>query len=283
MTAAPVTAAYRDTSALTLGFLTIGAQAAPLDVLQAAHDAGFGAAGLRISGRNPGNPWVSPATTETFDGLRERARECGVRISSISGYYMSDKTTLHDLLRNVVAAERTGAPIIAQGCFEPDRSRATALLRDYAHAAADAGVRIALEFMPMSAIKSIADAQRIIQASGARNVGLLIDALHLARSGADACDVRLLDPSSIMLTQLCDASATLGDRSLMDEAMTGRMYPGDGGLDLASLVQALPAGAEIELETPVVADAGLPASDKARRAAAKARVFFADLSRPLGG
>ncbi len=268
---------HRELRALTLGFLCLGAQAAPLDVLEAAAQAGFGAAGLRISGRNPGDPWPGPgAEAGGFERVRARAGALGVRISSVCGCYLSDKTDLSALIANVEAARRTGAGLIAQSCFEPDLARVSGLLRDYARAAADAGVRIALEFMPMSSLKSIGDAQRVIADSGARNVGLLIDSLHLARSGAGVAEVRALDAASIYLTQLCDAPAVRApSTSLFDEAMSGRMYLGDGGLDVEGLVAALPANAEIELETPVVADAGLPAAQRARRAAQKAQAFFA--------
>ncbi|MDA7419201.1 TIM barrel protein [Xenophilus arseniciresistens] len=273
---APEESRRRPTRALTLGFLSLGAQAAPLEVLDAAAQAGFGAAGLRISGRQPGDPWPGPgAAGDGFEQIRARAEALSVRISSICGYYLSAQTTPAHLLANVEAARRLGAPLIAQGCFEPDLARVADLLRGYAQAAAQAGVRIALEFMPMSSLRNIGEAQRVIAQSGAGNVGLLIDSLHLARSGAGAAEVRALDPACIFLTQLCDATARLDpSTSLLDEAMAGRMYLGDGGLDLAALVAALPAGAEIELETPVVADAALPGPQRARRAAQKAQAFF---------
>lgn len=267
----------REVRALTLGFLSLGANAAPLDVLAAAAEAGFGAAGLRVSGRNLGDPWPQPnAEGDGFEQIRARAEALSIRVSSIAGYYLSETTRLSHLLANVEAARRVGAPLISQGCFDPDLSGVTELLRDYARAAADAGVRIALEFMPMSSLKTIADAQRVIADSGARNVGLLIDSLHLARSGAGSADVRALDARCIYLTQLCDAPAVrAAGTTLFDEAMSGRMYLGDGGLDLKGLVDALLPDAEIELETPVIADAALPPGERARRAAQKATAFFA--------
>jgi sugar phosphate isomerase/epimerase len=271
-----VPARSRSTRELTLGFLTLGAQAAPLEVIDAAAGAGFGAAGLRISGRNPGDPWPSvDGDASALARIRDHAAAAGVRISSVSGYFISQQVRLEHLLATVDAARRVGAPMILQGCFDPDLARVAVLLRDYARAAADAGVRIALEFMPMSSMKTIAHAQRLIAESGAANAGLLIDALHLARSAATPRDVRALDPASICLAQLCDAPAQRSpDVSLVDEAMSGRLYVGDGGLDLAGLVDALPPGAEIELETPVAADAALPGVERARRAADKARLFF---------
>lgn len=266
----------RATHELTLGFLTLGAQAAPLDVIDAAAAAGFGAAGLRISGRNPGDPWPSVSgDPSAFERIRDHAGVAGVRISNVSGYFISQQTQLEHLLENVEAARRCGAALILQGCFDPDLARVSALMRDCARAAADAGVRIALEFMPMSTMKTIVQAQQVIAESGAANVGLLIDALHLARSGATSRDVRALDPAVVYLTQLCDAAAERApELSLFDEAMSGRMHLGDGGLDLAGLVDALPARAEIELETPVVAEAGLPGAQRACRAAHKAQLFF---------
>jgi len=262
---------------LTLGFLTLGPEAAPLDVLEAAAQTGFGAAGLRVSGRYPGDPWPSvDGRADAFERIAAHAKALGVRVSSISGYYLSERMTPAHLQANVEAARRVGAPLVAQGCFEPDLDRVAWLLHGYARAADEAGLRIALEFMPMSSLKTLADAQHVIAHSGARNVGLLVDALHLARSGAEAADLARLDPAAILLTQLCDAqSERAAGVSLFDEAMTGRLYLGDGGLDLAGLVQALPAGAELELETPVTADAELPAQERAHRAAAKAEAFFA--------
>ena len=267
---------HRQVRELTLGFLTLGPQAAPLEVVEAAARAGFGAAGLRVSGRNPGDPWPSvDSRPGALGALAQRARELGVRISSISGYYLSVRTGPEHLLANVEAARRVGAPLIAQGCFEPDLDRAASLLHGYARAAADAGLRIALEFMPMSSLRTIADAQRLIADSRARNVGLLVDALHLVRSGARPADLGRVDPGSFYLAQLCDAPAErAAGVSLFDEAMSGRLYVGDGGLDLAGLVDALPAALELELETPVTADADLPGPERARKAAAKAQAFF---------
>ena len=99
----------REVRALTLGFLSLGANAAPLDVLSAAAEAGFGAVGLRVSGRNPGDPWPQPnAEGDGLERIRARAEALSIRISSISGYYMSEKTSLSHLLANVEAARRVG-------------------------------------------------------------------------------------------------------------------------------------------------------------------------------
>ena len=269
-------ARHRSASQLTLGFLTLGANAAPLDVIAAAAAAGFGAAGLRISGRTPGDAWPSvDADPDAFARIDAAARDTGVRISSVSGYYLSPTTQAGHLLANVRAAQAVGTRLVCQGCFDPDRERVVAMLRDYAAAAGEAGLRIALEFMPMSELKDIRSAIDTIDRAGAGNVGLLVDALHLARSGAGAAEISALDPARIYLTQLCDAPAQLAaGHTLFDEAMSGRLHPGDGALDLADLLRALSPETEIELETPVATEAHLDPTDRALRASAKAQAFF---------
>lgn len=271
-----MSARRRNTAQLTLGFLTIGAQAAPLDVIAAAAAAGFGAAGLRISGRAPGEPWPSvDGHAHAFARIRAAAADANVRISSISGFFMAPGTRSEHLLANVRAARELGTELISQGCFDPDRERVVAMLRDYAAAALESGLRIALEFMPMSELKDIDQALDVIDRAGTDNVGLLIDSLHLARSGAGAAQVAAVAPHRIYLTQLCDGPAQLAPgTTLYDEAMAGRQYVGDGALDLAGLVNALPPATEIELETPFVSDAALLPAERAGRAAGKAAAFF---------
>jgi sugar phosphate isomerase/epimerase len=136
-------------------------------------------------------------------------------------------------------------------------------------------LRIALEFMPMSSLRSLPDAMAVIGEVGLPNVGLLVDTLHLARSQGGAAGLAVTDPARIFLTQICDAPAQLAPGStLYDEAMSGRLYPGDGALDLAGYLRALPADCEIECETPALSDAHLPLAERARRTAAKARYFY---------
>lgn len=247
-----------------------------MDVIAPDAANGFGACGVRVGGRTPGDAWPSVrGDPNAFRKIHASALERDVRISSISGYYITPQTTREHLMANVDAARALGAPLIAQGCFDGEAARVDGLLSDYAKAAADEGLRIALEFMPMSELNNLAQAQEAITRSGASNVGFLIDSLHLARSGDAAGEVAALDTASIYLTQLCDGPASLAAGSrLFDEAMTGRMDLGDGGLDLAGLVRALAPGAEIELETPVVADAALAPAQRAKRAADKATAFF---------
>ena len=117
------------------------------------------------------------------------------------------------------------------------------------------------------AIRSLGDAVDIVRAAGEPNIGLIVDALHLARSGGTSADVAAIPRSLISHAQLCDARAVAAV-SPAEEARGDRLLPGEGSLPLRDLLGALPADVPLALEIPVQALAPLPVVDRIRRAAA---------------
>jgi sugar phosphate isomerase/epimerase len=145
---------------------------------------------------------------------------------------------------------RPGAPISSRSRFDPDLARFTPLFT-YCAAARNAGIRVALEFLPYSGVRNIDDAMRVVTDSGASNAGVLLDALHLDRSGATVADIARIPPERITFAQLCDARKWVGPRTdelLVTEARTARLPAGTGDLPLYEFLDALPPGIEIEYE-----------------------------------
>ena len=69
--------------------------------------------------------------------------------------------------------------------------------------------------------------------------GILVDTLHLERTGACATDLRDVDPGLMPYLQLCDATATLVDESpegLLEDALYLRRLPGEGDLPLREVL-----------------------------------------------
>jgi sugar phosphate isomerase/epimerase len=72
--------------------------------------------------------------------------------------------------------------------------------------------------------------------------GILVDTLHLQRTGACAADLRELDPGVMPYLQLCDAGADLMDESpegLLEDALYLRKLPGEGDLPLREVLTEL--------------------------------------------
>jgi len=116
----------------------------------------------------------------------------------------------------------------------------------------------------------------MVAATQARNLGLLIDSLHLARAGGTPAEVAALPREHIAYLQLCDAPAKLPpELTLRQESLGARLYPGDGDLPLFALMDALPEGIVVDVETPVVANRGLSSAERARLALSATQRFLA--------
>jgi len=108
-----------------------------------------------------------------------------------------------------------------------------------------------LEFIPFCQTRTVADALRVVRAADQPNAGILVDALHVVRSGASVDDLRNLDSGMLDYWQLCDAALDRpADGDLRTEARARRFYPGEGQLPLASMLAAMPRDSAISVEAP---------------------------------
>ncbi len=126
-----------------------------------------------------------------------------------------------------------------------------------------------LECMAWRQVSSLAQAVEVVEAARAPNGGVLVDALYFARGGGRPEDLKAVAGRLVRHAQLCDAPAArpATDEALIDEARTGRLPPGSGGLPLRALLRALPDDVNLSVEVPMAR------GDSAERHAA--RVFEA--------
>lgn len=113
-------------------------------------------------------------------------------------------------------------------------------LRRLAERATGSGVTPALEFMRFTAVTDLAEAMAVADMVGDGAVAILVDALHLARSGGLTDGLVLADTDRFPYLQICDAPASgpAAPEALADEARHRRLLPGQGGLRLGPLVEA---------------------------------------------
>ena len=147
----------------------------------------------------------------------------------------------HALGAKIVNLLHLGAPVT------PVEALAEAFGRLCERARGD-GLTLSIEFVPGSGIPDIATAAAMVRGAGAG--AIVLDTLHLARSGGGPAD---LDPATAALI----GSLQLSDRSPEQDLepytpMRGRKLPGDGALPLAEIVRRVraarpdvPIGAEI--------------------------------------
>ncbi len=163
--------------------------------------------------------------------------------------------------------------------FEFDLQRNIDQYALLAETTAGFGIEAQLEFVPIFGIADIPTALKVVQQIAHPNLRLLIDTMHVGRSGATADDLRALPPELIGYIQLCDAPLVPEIPDYMYEAMYERKVPGEGELPLASYLAALPRDLVVGLEIPLRAEAerGVGARERLGRTVAAGRALLQSL------
>jgi len=211
-------------------------------VALAAVAAGYSDAGLMV---RPGQ-WRPDDERRLLD-IRD---EHGLGLLDVEVLWIPKGGTLdqgHDLIVDV--AGRLNADHLLVVSDEADPDVLAPALRHISARCQPTGVRPMLEFLRITEVTSLHQTREILDATTGHHFGILLDALHLARS-EELRQLPPLDPRQHPYIQLCDgAEVCAPDRpSLLEDAIDYRCAPGQGELDLVALLGALPADTPISLE-----------------------------------
>ena len=86
----------------------------------------------------------------------------------------------------------------------------------------------------------------------------MVDTLHAGRAGVTAEEVKRTDPKYFRYVHLCDGPAgpdgdpvldNIKDDLMLYTAREARLYPGEGVMDIAGIVKALPK-VDVSIELP---------------------------------
>lgn len=135
--------------------------------------------------------------------------------------------------------------------------------------AATRGLRVTLEFMPISSIPDLAAGWPIVAQANRPNAGLCFDTWHYYRSTPNDALLATIPGAKIFEVQLADALNARRGKDLVEDLLRFRMLPGDGELPIASAVSSLKAiGALRSVGPEVFADTmdALSAVEAARAA-----------------
>lgn len=240
---------------ISLAHLTV-IELSPPEVVAAAAAAGYDSVDLRLAKAIPQDT-LYPVFGDTpmRRELQQRMADTGVRVYDVELVRLRRETAIGDYLALMETGAVLGAQRMKVAADEPDEEAFTDKLTELAEAARSFGLTVDLEFMPFTEVRTLAQAIRVVQRVRAHhaNCCVLIDSLHLSRSGGHPADLVGKDASLFQYVQWCDAPALIPPdlRAIAHEARTARMLPGEGGLPLAELLRQLPPDRPISLELPL--------------------------------
>jgi sugar phosphate isomerase/epimerase len=226
----------------------------PPQLVDVAAQAGYGHVGLRLLPALPGGaayPLMRDRAT-----LREtiaRCRDTGIGVFDLEIVRLDARFDARDYLAFLEIGAELGARAVLTAADDPDPARLAASYASFCAAARPFGLSADLEFMPWTEVRDIGSAARVIHDAGdPANAGVLVDALHLARSDSTLEEVRRLPRRWLHYAQVCDAPAAIPQTQagLIHDARSERLLPGEGELDLAGMLDALPADLPLSVEIP---------------------------------
>ena len=180
---------------------------APPQMVQLAADTGCAAAGVRLLPASPGGkayPLMddAPMLRETLAVLAGT----GVKVLDLEVIRLAAGFDPRDFLRFMEVGAQLGAAHILVAGDDPDETRLTASFAALCDAAAGFGLSADLEFMPWTEVPNLRSAKRIVGAAARPNGGVLVDALHFARSDSRLDELDDIPRSWLRYAQMCDGA-----------------------------------------------------------------------------
>lgn len=245
-------------------------------VADAAAAAGWPAFGVRLEPAE----WSDARAAE----LKRRADDAGLVILDAEVVWIREGALAPDHYRLIDLAGIMGARNLLVVSSDPDEAATADKFAQLCQHARPTGIPVSLEFGRFTKVPDIHAALRIIAGAGQPNARLLIDPLHLSRSGGSVADVAAVPQGLFSYAQFCDAVAERPDREDFDairtEALDGRMLPGEGALPLADIVAALPPNLplSVELRSKALRDAFPDPAERAAHLLRATHDWFAGVS-----
>ncbi len=244
----------------------------PVELVRLAARTGYASVGLRLHPAFPGAPvYELPFGSPAFRDVQQALRDEGVRLHDIEFVTIGEDFVPTSLAGILEAAAGLGAWRLSVCGDDPDRARLVARFAELCDLADGFGMGVDLECMAWRRVASLPDAVRVVEAAGRPNGGVLVDALHLSRTGGTPEDVRAVPAELVRSAQLCDAPAEAprSTDAIIQEARAGRLIPGEGALPLSALVSALPPTAALSIEVPMTGSASAEEHARANFMAAR--------------
>lgn len=245
----------------------------PLETIDAAEAGGFDAVGLNLDPANWRTDWAAQ--------VRRRVADAGIFVIDAEVIWIRPGRDLCAHLQFLDIAAEVGAANVLTVIADPDLAAASAHFARLCEEGGKRGLRVNLEFGIFTTVHKAAGALAIVEQSDSPAAAVLVDTIHVHRSGGGPEDLLGLPHYRLSYAQFCDAPESLPDlssqASILEDALDRRMLPGEGNLPLAAMLEALPRDLplSVELRSKALRDAFPDPAARAREVARATRAFLA--------
>lgn len=211
---------------------------------------------------------------------KKRLADSGISVLDIELIRLDSETEPETYQQFLEAGAELGARSVITQLPDPDRERATDRFARLCDMAKPYNLTIDLEFPSWTETPDLESAVNVLKAVGKSNSGLLVDTLHFDRSNSSLELLKSLPKEWFHFVHLCDAVAEhpATVEGVIHTARADRLFPGEGGLDIWSILEPIPEvpySLEIPHEKRLAQYGPL---EYARRALEASKLFFSTLT-----
>jgi sugar phosphate isomerase/epimerase len=227
----------------SLAYLTVYG-CPPPEMTYIAARAGYDFVSLRpISMGLPGEPDFALAANPTLLKQTKTAlASTGLRVLDIELARVADGIDPKTYRPALEVGAELGAKHVISSIWTADRVFAADCWAEICDLARPLGLTVDLEFVTFASVRTLREALEVVRTAARSNGGILVDMLHFSRSSVPLADLDLVPREWFHFVHLCDAPAAIpaSREELIRTAREERLYPGEGGIDLASILQRIP-------------------------------------------
>ena len=237
----------------SLAYLTLP-NTHPVDQIEIAAQCGYEGVGLRtISQHLPGEPDYALANGRMFQMVRAALERTGVRLMDIELARVADGVDVMSYEKEFALGAELGAKYAIASVWSADRDFSRVQFEKMCDLADKYGMKLNLEFVPFSNIPGLTEALAWMDLMDRPNVQVLVDTLHAHRVKVTPEQLREVAAERFGFVHLCDGPAFIppvDHPDMVGVARGGRLYVGEGGIDLAGMLKNIPDPPYYSIELP---------------------------------
>jgi len=243
------------TTSFSLAHLTV-VSLAPPEMIAVAARTGYQTVGLRllrVTETTPGYPLMDDKPL--MRATKSAMAATGIGVLDIEFIRVTPEINVASLEPFFAAGAELGAKYAIAAPYDPELSRLAERLAAISDMASKYGLRTVLEFFRWTVVPDLGAALRVVEAAQRPALGILVDTLHFNRSASRLDELDRIPPGRLPFMHLCDAPVqdSYTTEELMHAGRVERLPPGEGGIDIMSILRHMPKGIPLALEVPMTA------------------------------
>lgn len=193
----------------------------------------------------PGEPNYAlgaPENKEMLKQTKTALNDTGVKLLDIELARIFDGVDVKSYAPAMEAAVKLGGTEVLSSVWTPKWNYSVEKFAELCELAKCYGLYVNLEFVTFASITNLAQAVQFLQEVNQDNVGIMVDTLHFSRSRVAVAELDTVPLEWFRFAHLCDGPAEIPEtrEGLIHTARDARLYPGEGGIDIAAILNRIP-------------------------------------------